>query len=195
MPPWRRCASSSALYRAEAARLPGQVTDDATQTAADDRWMLLALDHARRAEAAGEVPVGAVVVRQGEVVGQGWTRTIELSDPTAHAEIIALRAAGERLGNYRLPGCTLYVTLEPCCMCAGAMIHARVERVVFGARDPKTGAAGSRFSVLVDPGHNHTPSVTPDCLARECGNQLRAFFRRRRMEQASNTVDLTRDGG
>ncbi len=171
------------------------MTDANAQQAADARWMGRALDLARRAEAAGEVPVGAVVVCQGEVVGEGWNRTIDLNDPTAHAEIIALRAAGQRLGNYRLPGCTLYVTLEPCCMCAGAMIHARLERVVFGALDPKTGAAGSRFSVLVDPGHNHSLAVTSGCLADECGSRLRAFFRRRRVQQAPDPAGGARDDG
>lgn len=161
------------------------MTDANVQQAVDARWMGRALDLAKRAEAAGEVPVGAVVVCQGERVGEGWNRTIELNDPTAHAEIIALRAAGQRLGNYRLPGCTLYVTLEPCCMCAGAMIHARLQRVVYGALDPKTGAAGSCFTVLVDSAHNHTVAVAGQCLADECGRMLRDFFRRRRVEQAS----------
>jgi tRNA(adenine34) deaminase len=113
--------------------------------------MEYAMSLARRAEAEGEVPVGAVVVLDGDIAGEGWNRTISLSDPAAHAEIIALRQAGGRIGNYRLPGCTLYVTLEPCCMCAGAMIHARLDRVVFGAADPKTGAAGGRFQVLGGP--------------------------------------------
>lgn len=156
--------------------------------------MSRALDLARRAEAAGEVPVGAVVVCGDEVAGEGWNRTIELNDPTAHAEIIALRAAGRRLGNYRLPGCTLYVTLEPCCMCAGAMIHARLDRVVYGALDPKTGAAGSRFSVLTDPAHNHSLTVTQECLAEECSQRLRDFFRRRRVEQAAPARQPETDG-
>lgn len=147
---------------------------------ADAQWMARALELARRAEAAGEVPVGAVVVHEGRVVGAGWNRTIGLDDPTAHAEILALREAGRALANYRLPECTLYVTLEPCCMCAGAVIHARLERVVFGAPDPKTGAAGGRFDVLLDSRHNHRAEVTGGCLAEECGEQLKAFFRRRR---------------
>jgi len=159
------------------------MTGDGPEQAADARWMRRALALASRAEAAGEVPVGAVVVCGDELVGEGWNRTIKLNDPTAHAEIVALRAAGRRLGNYRLPGCTLYVTLEPCCMCAGAMIHARLDRVVYGAPDPKTGAAGGRFTVLTDPGHNHVLTVTAGCLAEESGEVLRGFFRRRRRAQ------------
>ena len=132
----------------------------------------------------GEVPVGAVVVHQGRIIGEGWNRTIGLNDPSAHAEILALRSAGQDLKNYRLPGCVLYVTLEPCCMCAGAMIHARIQRLVFGAADPKTGAAGSRFTVLNDPNHNHSVEFSGGCLAAECGAQLQAFFQRRRQEQS-----------
>jgi tRNA(adenine34) deaminase len=139
-----------------------------------------AISLARQAEMEGEVPVGAVIIRDDEIVGEGWNRTIGLSDPAAHAEIIALREAGKNIGNYRLVECTLYVTLEPCCMCAGAMIHARLERVVFGAVDPKTGAAGSRFQVLCDPGHNHRPAVSGACLADDCSEQLRRFFKRKR---------------
>jgi tRNA(adenine34) deaminase len=146
----------------------------------DERWMRHAMDLARRAEAEGEVPVGAVVVRDGEVIGEGWNRTITLNDPSAHAEILALRQAGQNEGNYRLPGTRLYVTLEPCVMCAGAMIHARVESVVFGALDPKTGAAGSVFNTLLDARHNHLPNVTGPCLGEECGRVLQQFFRSRR---------------
>lgn len=142
--------------------------------------MLRALELARRAEREGEVPVGAVVVLDNAVVGEGWNRTIGLSDPSAHAEIIALREAGAKQGNYRLPGCVLYVTLEPCCMCAGAMIHARLSRVVYGATDPKTGAAGSRFDLLDNPAHNHHPEVSGGCLAAECGSLLQGFFKGRR---------------
>ena len=142
--------------------------------------MQCALRLAQRAEQAEEVPVGAVVVHGGTVVGEGWNRTIALNDPSAHAEILALRAAGRRLGNYRLPGCVLYVTLEPCCMCAGAMIHARLSRVVYGAADPKTGAAGGRFDLLASPLHNHRVDIEGGCLAAECGLLLRAFFRDRR---------------
>lgn len=136
------------------------------------------------AEQEGEVPVGALVVKEGVVLGEGWNRTISSSDPAAHAEILALREAGQNCANYRLPGCTLYVTLEPCCMCAGAMIHARLDRIVYGASDPKTGAAGGVFQLLNDPRHNHVPIVEGGCLADECSEQLKQFFRRRRVEQA-----------
>lgn len=139
-----------------------------------------AMDLSRCAEAEGEVPVGAVVVRDGEVIGEGWNRTITLNDPSAHAEILALRQAGQKMGNYRLPGARLYVTLEPCVMCAGAMIHARVDAVVFGAPDPKTGAAGSVFDTLLDARHNHQPNVAGPCLGEECGRVLQQFFRSRR---------------
>ena len=148
--------------------------------AGDEHWMRRAVALAARAEAQGEVPVGAVVVHRGGVVGEGWNRVISLNDPAAHAEIIALRQAGKQLGNYRLPECTLYVTLEPCCMCAGAMIHARLDRVVFGAPDPKTGAAGRRFQVLDDPGHNQRPLINGGCLEEACSEQLRRFFRHKR---------------
>ncbi|MDX1460860.1 MAG: tRNA adenosine(34) deaminase TadA [Xanthomonadales bacterium] len=146
----------------------------------DQDWMRHALDRARRAEDIGEVPVGAVVVQDGKIIGEGWNRTIAGHDASAHAEVVALRDAGRRVGNYRLPGCTLYVTLEPCVMCAGAMIHARIGRLVFGARDPKTGAAGSVFDVISDPRHNHAITAEGGCLEAECGELLRAFFRNRR---------------
>lgn len=142
--------------------------------------MRQAMALAAQAEAAGEVPVGALVVLDGEVVGRGWNRTIGDNDPTGHAELVALREACRALGNYRLPGATLYVTLEPCPMCAGAMVHARLERLVFGAFDPKTGAAGSVFDLLPGSRHNHRVEVAGGCLAGDCGEQLRAFFRARR---------------
>ncbi|KAB7627687.1 tRNA adenosine(34) deaminase TadA [Alkalilimnicola sp. S0819] len=143
--------------------------------------MRRALDCARRADEADEVPVGAVLTdAAGQVLAEGWNSPVASRDPSAHAEIQALRAAGAALGNYRLPGTTLYVTLEPCPMCVGAIIHARVARVVFGATDPKTGAAGSAFGLLQDPAHNHRVSVEGEVLAEECGELLRAFFRRRR---------------
>jgi tRNA(adenine34) deaminase len=144
--------------------------------------MSAALELARRAEEQGEVPVGAVVVCEDEIIGRGWNRTIGLNDPSAHAEIIALREAGQSLGNYRLPGCDLYVTLEPCAMCAGAMIHARLRRLVFGAHDPKTGAAGGRFDLLGDPRHNHRVEALGGFMAADCGEILKIFFRRRRGE-------------
>lgn len=139
-----------------------------------------ALALAARAEAEGEVPVGALVVLDGAVIGRGWNRTIGDADPTAHAEIVALRDAGRALRNYRLTGCELYVTLEPCPMCAGAMVHARIGRVVYGAADPKTGAAGSVFDLLPGERHNHRVAVAAGCLGDECSERLRAFFRARR---------------
>lgn len=135
---------------------------------------------AKRAESEGEVPVGAVVVKGGKIVGEGWNRTISLNDPSAHAEILALRDAGEQLGNYRMPGAVLYVTLEPCMMCAGAMIHARILKMVFGTPDPKTGAAGSVFDSLQDPRHNHVVQIAGPCLAEDCAGQLQHFFKQRR---------------
>ena len=139
-----------------------------------------ALREARRAERAGEVPIGAVAACGSEVVAVAHNRTLTSNDPTAHAEVVLLRRAARKLGSHRLTGLDIYVTLEPCCMCAGAMIHARLEHVVFGAVDPKTGAAGSRFQVLCDPGHNHRPAVSGACLADECSEQLKRFFRRKR---------------
>jgi tRNA(adenine34) deaminase len=147
---------------------------------ADERWMRRALELAARAEAQGEVPVGAVLVQASEVVGEGWNRPIGACDPTAHAEIEALRAASRALRNYRLPGTTLYVTLEPCAMCAGALVHARVERLVYGARDPKGGAAGSVLDVLGTDRLNHRVTVAGGLLAEEAGALLQRFFRARR---------------
>jgi tRNA(adenine34) deaminase len=153
-------------------------------TALDRRFMQLALELAARAEQQGEVPVGAVLVREGVVVGEGWNRPIGDRDPSAHAEINALRDAAARLQNYRLPDTTLYVTLEPCPMCAGAIVHARVSRVVFGATDPKGGAAGSVFDLLPsDQRFNHRVSVDGGVLADLCAEQLRGFFRARRKVQ------------
>ncbi|MBS0556743.1 MAG: tRNA adenosine(34) deaminase TadA [Proteobacteria bacterium] len=144
--------------------------------------MRRALELARHAaDAHAEVPVGAVLVRAGEIVGEGWNHSIGRNDPSAHAEILALRDAGQRLGNYRFPGSTLYVTLEPCVMCAGAIVHARVERVVFAATDPKTGAAGSVFDTLVSDRHNHAVHVQGGLLATESGDLLRDFFAARRV--------------
>ncbi|MDT8319640.1 MAG: tRNA adenosine(34) deaminase TadA [Xanthomonadales bacterium] len=146
----------------------------------DQHWMRRALARARDAGAQGEVPVGAVVVCAGEAVGEGWNRNIELGDPSAHAEIVALRAAGRRLGNHRMPGCTLYVTLEPCAMCVGAALHSRLDAVVFGAPDPKTGALGGAFDLTQIHAHNHRLSVRGGVLADECGELLKVFFRNRR---------------
>jgi len=147
----------------------------------DQEMMLLAMEQARAAEAAGEIPVGAVILSpQGDVLALGENRVLRDSDPTAHAEMVALRAAGEALRNYRLVGCTLYSTLEPCAMCAGAMIHARIARLVFGALDPKTGAVGSVLQVLNHPQLNHQMELTGGVLADQCGDQLRRFFQGRR---------------
>jgi len=156
--------------------------DIAAQASDDERWMRHALALADRAEREDdEIPVGAVLVdAAGKVVGEGWNRNIGEHDPTAHAEIVALRQAGRALGNHRLVGCTLYVTLEPCAMCAMAMVHARLARVVFGARDPKTGAAGSVFDLLADPRHNHRVEVLGGVLGDEAGKRLSNWFRRRR---------------
>lgn len=146
----------------------------------DEFWMQRALALAQHAADHDEVPVGALLVRGEEVLGEGWNQPIASNDPTAHAEIIALRAAGAREHNYRLPGTTLYVTLEPCAMCVGAMIHARIERLVFGAPDPKTGAAGSVFDLLQAPQHNHRIEVMAGVLSEPCGALLTNFFRLRR---------------
>lgn len=147
----------------------------------DAAWMQQAIALAARAAAEGEVPVGALIVRDGEVLGRGWNRPIAAHDPTAHAEIQALREAGRRIGNYRLPGSDLYVTLEPCPMCAGAIVHARVRRVIYGASDPKGGACGSVFDLLPsDARFNHRTECTGGVLAETCSAQLREFFRARR---------------
>jgi tRNA(adenine34) deaminase len=163
-----------------------EMTDEINKTSktfstADEQYMRRALQlaaHARDAE--NEVPVGALLVQDGEIVGLGWNRNITLHDPTAHAEIMAMRAAGEKVANHRLSGATLYVTLEPCSMCAMAMIHARLGRVVYAAADPKTGAAGSVFDTLIDARHNHRIEVTGGLLAGESAHMLREFFRSRR---------------
>ena len=151
-----------------------------TPEARDAAYMRRALELARHAEEAGEVPVGALVVLNDEIIGEGWNQPIVAHDPTAHAEIVALRAAAVRMRNYRLPAAVLYVTLEPCAMCAGAMVHARMARVVYGAADPKTGAAGSVFNLLESPSLNHRAQVTRGVLAEECGEMLRKFFEARR---------------
>jgi len=146
----------------------------------DQDFMQAALDEARQAAEAGEVPIGAVIVREGEIVARGQNRVLRSLDPTAHAEIVAMRAAAAFVGNYRLLGCTLYVTLEPCAMCAGAMIHARVARLVYAALDPKAGACGSVLSVLNHPQLNHQMQVEQGILVDEVAVLLRSFFRERR---------------
>jgi tRNA(adenine34) deaminase len=142
--------------------------------------MAAALALARDAQARGEVPVGAVVVKDGAIIGRGGNAPIAANDPTAHAEIAALREAAGALGNYRLPGCALYVTIEPCAMCAGAILHARIARLVFGACDPKTGACGSVIDLFAEPRLNHHAVATGGVLASECGRLLSDFFGARR---------------
>ncbi|MDB5963971.1 MAG: tRNA adenosine(34) deaminase TadA, partial [Polaromonas sp.] len=149
----------------------------------DTSIMQLALAQAREAAAAGEIPVGAVVVRHGQVIATGRNAPIHRHDPTAHAEILALRAAAQVLGNYRLDECELYVTLEPCAMCSGAMLHARLKRVVFGAADPKTGAAGSVLDLFAEPRLNHRTAVHGGVLQDDCAGLLQDFFRQRRAGQ------------
>ena len=154
--------------------------DAAALLARDRRYMARALDAAESARAAGEVPVGAVLERGDEVIATGFNHPIGAHDPSAHAEMAALRAAAQSLQNYRLPGCELYVTLEPCLMCAGAIMHARIARVVFGAHDPKTGACGSVVDAFANPQLNHHTHVAGGVLETECGDALRAFFAHRR---------------
>jgi tRNA(adenine34) deaminase len=146
----------------------------------DGEVLMLALDEARAAAAAGEVPVGAIVVAKGVIVGRGQNRVLRDLDPTAHAEIVALREAARSMGNYRLSGCEIFVTLEPCAMCAGAMIHSRLSRLVYAAADPKAGAVGSVLQVLNHPQLNHQMVVNSGELAEESGELLRSFFRERR---------------
>ena len=148
--------------------------------AVDARWMRRALELARQAQAHGEVPVGALLLAGGEVVAEAWNQPIGLHDASAHAEVLVLREAGRKLGNYRLAATTLYVTLEPCPMCAMAMVHARVQRVVFGAPDPRTGACGSIMNLVQHAALNHRLEVTGGVMAQECGTLLRSFFASRR---------------
>ncbi|WP_127025604.1 tRNA adenosine(34) deaminase TadA [Rheinheimera mangrovi] len=154
-------------------------------TAADDdlHWMQYALQLADKAEQSGEIPVGAVLIKDGMVLGEGWNQSIQLNDPSAHAEMMAIRQAAAKVGNYRLIDCTLYVTLEPCAMCAGLLVHSRVKRLVFGAKDAKTGAAGSVLDIVRHPVLNHQLDVLDGPLAQQCADKLSEFFRRRRAEQ------------
>jgi tRNA(adenine34) deaminase len=149
-------------------------------------FMRLALDQAYNAEIMGEVPVGAVVVRDGAVIATGFNHVITQHDPTAHAEVVALRQAATQMENYRLPGCELYVTLEPCAMCVGAILHARLDRVVFGASDPKTGACGSAIDVAGAPRINHQTEFVGGVLEDECGQRLRDFFASRRVRSSAS---------
>jgi tRNA(adenine34) deaminase len=148
----------------------------------DAAWMRLALEQAALAATAGEVPIGALVIKDGEIMGRGHNRNLLDDDPTAHAEIVALRQASARLGNHRLAGCTMFATIEPCSMCAGALIHARIARLVYGASDPKAGAAGSVLQVINHPGLNHRMEVTAGVLSSECSEILQEFFRRKRQQ-------------
>ncbi len=167
----------------------------------DQRFMRLALDAAEQARAAGEVPVGAVLVRGDEVIATGFNHPIGAHDPSAHAEMAALRAAANTLGNYRLPGCELYVTLEPCLMCSGAIMHARIARVVYGAHDPKTGACGSVVDAFANTQLNHHTTVVGGVLDAECGDALRSFFAERRRASrearraAAGEIASTTSGG
>jgi tRNA(Arg) A34 adenosine deaminase TadA len=148
----------------------------------DAAWMERALEQAELAAVAGEVPVGALVIKDGKIIGQGHNRNLLDNDPTAHAEIVALRQAAARLGNHRLIGCTMVATIEPCSMCAGALIHARIARLVYGASDPKAGAAGSLLQVLNHPELNHKTEVTAGVLAGKCSEILQKFFRQKRQQ-------------
>ena len=149
----------------------------------DEQFMLRALELAQKAASENEVPVGALVVIDDEIVGEGWNSPISRCDPSAHAEISALRNAAENLKNYRLPGATLYVTIEPCTMCVGAMVHARIDRIVFGAREPKAGAVVSQNNLLEHPAMNTDISFSEGVLAEECSEVMRRFFARRRQEK------------
>ncbi|MGZ4845441.1 MAG: tRNA adenosine(34) deaminase TadA [Candidatus Angelobacter sp.] len=154
------------------------------QVKEDAAWMELALEQAGLAAAAGEVPVGALVIKDGEIIGRGHNRNLLENDPTAHAEIVALRQAAARLGNHRLVGCVMVATIEPCSMCAGSLIHARIARLVYGASDPKAGAAGSVLEVINHPSLNHRMEVTAGVLAAKCSEILQEFFRRKREQTA-----------
>jgi tRNA(adenine34) deaminase len=157
------------------------MSNDATQDS-DELWMQEALRCAQRALDEGEVPVGAVVVHQGKIIGRGWNRNLTDRDPTAHAEVVALREAGTAIGNHRLSDCDLFATIEPCAMCAGALVHARVRRLVYGADDPKAGAVHSAMHVLNHPGLNHKMEVQGSVLAGQCAEILQQFFRVRRTQ-------------
>lgn len=148
----------------------------------DQFWMQRAIELARLAESRGEVPVGAVLVKDDQIIGEGYNSPISEKDPTAHAEIRALRDAAQRIGNYRLLNTSLYVTLEPCLMCVGAIVHARVSEVIFGASEPKTGAAGSVFDILTSPAHNHNVELRGGVLAEESAQLLKDFFQQRRLK-------------
>jgi tRNA(adenine34) deaminase len=153
------------------------------QDAIDRHFMARAFQLAQQAQAIDEIPVGAVVVADGKIIGEGFNQSILLNDPSAHAEMLAVRNAGQKIANYRLLDCTLYVTLEPCSMCAGLLIHSRIKRLVFAATDLKTGAAGSAFDLVTHEKHNHSIDVTSGIMQDECSALLSAFFKRRRAEK------------
>ena len=181
MPARRICRLRAAVEFIPVLVLPRMPDTSEPKPALDDlAWMELAIAQARAAGEAGEVPVGAVLVKDGEIVAQGQNRNLRDHDPSAHAEIVALRQAAARLGNHRLGGCVMFATIEPCAMCAGAMIHARLARLVYGASDPKAGAAGSVLEVLNHPRLNHRMEVTSGVLAGRCSEMLREFFQSRR---------------
>lgn len=148
-----------------------------------DKWMQRAFDLAKKAEAQDEVPVGAIIVYQDKIIGEGWNQPISADDPTAHAEIMALRDAGKKIGNYRLPNATIYVTLEPCTMCAGAIIHARLAKLVYSVDDPKTGACGSVFNLLQTDELNHKVEIEKGVMEEECRSLIRSFFKEKRAKQ------------
>ena len=161
-------------------RLNDNETKTSEQLAEDEKWMKHALTLAHHATELGEVPVGAVLVKDGNLLSEGWNQPISQDDPTAHAEIMAIRKAAKLVGNYRLPDTTLYITIEPCSMCAGTIVHSRISRVVFGAPEPRAGAAGSVLNLLQNERFNHQTEVTSGVLADECGQVLKDFFATRR---------------
>jgi len=161
------------------------MTELEIQQQTDERYMRRALELAKQGEALGEVPVGAVIVKDGEIIGEGFNQPISSCDPTAHAEVVALRDAASRIENYRLTGCTLYVTIEPCTMCAGSLIHARIKQLVFGATEPKSGVVGSNDNALLLPHFNHSIETTSGVLAEECSAVMSNFFAARRAARKS----------
>lgn len=172
-----------------------QVPEDLTQEEQDILWMECALSLADRAEQLGEVPVGAVLVLDNKLIAEGWNQVISENDPSAHAEMVAIRRAGKVMENYRLVNSTLYVTLEPCPMCAGALVHSRVKRVVFGASDFRTGAGGSVFQILQAPQLNHQCQIQADVLQQACVDKIQAFFKRRRLEQKQTKINSREKSG
>ncbi|MDP2560544.1 tRNA adenosine(34) deaminase TadA [Psychrobium sp. 1_MG-2023] len=163
--------------------------NEMNQLEQDHYWMRYALTLADKAEAIGEVPVGAVLVLDNQVIGEGFNQVISLNDPTAHAEVLALRQGGETITNYRILDAVLYITLEPCCMCTGAIVHSRIKRVVYGATDLKTGAANSAFALINDVKHNHQVALSSGVLAEQCSTKISDFFAKRRREKKKNRLN------